>query len=508
MKTKTTFLILILIGFVYNSQSQNFITEWTSTNASSQIQFGAQTIGDPVSYTWSASPSGNSGSGSFARETSGLVTLVDLTIAAGDVVTLSMTPTNLRRFFMNFNTNPNLTNVTQWGSVPWSSMQDAFKGRSGFQISATDIPNLTGVTNMSSMFADCRTFNGPSNISDWNTSSVTNMRGMFRSASAFNQDIGNWDTSAVRDISFMFDQATSFNQNIGNWNTSVVTNMGLTFNNADSFNQDIGSWDTSAVTQMGLMFANTNSFNQDIGNWDTSSVTLMDYMFAQASAFNQDIGNWDTSSVINMNEMFRNASSFNQDIGNWNTSAVEIMNYMFSFATAFNQNIGNWILKPSVQLFRMLDFSGMDCDNYSATLVGWEANNPTVTNRNLGASNRIYGTSAVAARTILVNTRGWTINDSTNGDACGGSLSTLDYDFENQISIYPNPANEYLTINYKDNQKQDISVYSSLGKLLATYKNAENNFQVPVNHLANGLYFMKVQNESGKTATLKFVKNN
>ena len=150
----------------------------------------------------------------------------------------------------------------------------------------------------------------------------------------------------------------------------------------------------------------------------------------------------------------------------------------------------------------------MDCDNYSATLIGWEANNPTVINKVLGAANKRYGTSAVAARDILVNTRGWTINDSTNGDACGASLSTLDYDIENKISIYPNPAKDYLTVHYKANQKHTITVYSSLGKLLATYNNAENNFQVPVAHLANGLYFITVREDSGNTATLKFVKNN
>ena len=48
----------------------------------------------------------------------------------------------------------------------------------------------------------------------------------------------------------------------------------------------------------------------------------------------------------------------------------------------------------------------------------------------------------------------------------------------------------------------------NLGMLLATYKEAENNFQVPVKHLTNGLYFISVQDKSGKTATLKIVKSN
>ncbi len=250
------------------------------------------------------------------------------------------------------------------------------------------------------------------------------------------------------------------------------------------------------------------AFNQDIGYRNTAAVTDMTYMFWGATSFNQAIGNWNTAAVRDMSYMFYANAAFNQAIGNWNTSDVRTMRFMFDNATAFNQNIGNWVLYPTVDLFYMLDDSGMDCDNYSATLVGWEANNPTVTNRNLGPNNLIYGTSAVAARTILVNSRGWILNDSTNGNVCNGSLSASEYTTEKQISIYPNPAKDYLTVHYEANQKHNITLYSILGKLLATYENEENNFQVPVGQLANGLYLVSVRDDSGKTTTLKFVKNN
>ena len=61
------------------------------------------------------------------------------------------------------------------------------------------------------------------------TSQVTNMRGMFKCASSFNQNISSWDTSSVTDMSEMFEGASSFNQPIGNWDTFCVTNMSRMF---------------------------------------------------------------------------------------------------------------------------------------------------------------------------------------------------------------------------------------------------------------------------------------
>lgn len=134
MKTKITILLSILIWVTQFVQSQDFITEWTFPAAATQIRFNALTANGPVNYTWMASPSGTSGSGSFTSATAGLITLDGLTIAAGDVVTLIMEPTNLKRFYIDNGPNRlQLTNVTQWGEVPWTSMQDAFSGCQNLQ---------------------------------------------------------------------------------------------------------------------------------------------------------------------------------------------------------------------------------------------------------------------------------------------------------------------------------------------------------------------------------------
>ena len=348
---------------------QNFITQWNLATAGSgptQLTFGTATSGI-VNYTWQEiSPGSASGSGSW----SGSLTITGL--PAGATIRLQIAPTNFQRISLSTDRN-RLTQIENWGSTAWTNMEFAFYGCANLQVTATDVPNLSGVASMSEMFYGCTNLNSPGNINTWNTTAVTNM-------------------------SEMFDLASAFNQNIGSWNTGAVTNMSRMFNRASAFNQNIGAWNTSAVTSM----------NQ---------------MFYQASAFNQNIGSWNTVAVTNMLAMFFQASAFNQNIGSWNTGAVTNMSSMFSGASAFNQNIGAWTLSSGVFLNTMLDNSGMDCNNYSATLIGWSANPSTPNSRALGATGRQYGTNAVAARTNLTATKGWTITADTPSGAVCGSVS-------------------------------------------------------------------------------------
>ena len=57
--------------------------------------------------------------------------------------------------------------------------------------------------------ANIRSFND--DISRWDTSNVTTMKGMFYIAYAFNGDLSRWDTSNVTTIEGMFCAAYAFN---------------------------------------------------------------------------------------------------------------------------------------------------------------------------------------------------------------------------------------------------------------------------------------------------------
>jgi surface protein len=268
--------------------------------------------------------------------------------------------------FSNGGDKEKILRVDQWGNNQWTSFASAFNGASNLQVTATDTPNLSAVTDMSSMFQNATALTGNASFNTWNTSNVTNMATVFANAKAFNQPIGNWDTgnvtsmyamfvgtdsfnqpiggwdtSSVTNMSFTFLSATAFNQNISGWNTSNVTNMSSIFSGATAFNQPLNSWDVSNAAING-MFKGATSFNQDLSSWDTSNVTDMSGIFSGATAFNRNISSWDTSNVTYMASMFLDASSFNQPIGNWDVSNVTSMNQMFANASSFNQPIGAW----------------------------------------------------------------------------------------------------------------------------------------------------------------------
>ncbi len=272
-------------------------------------------------------------------------------------------------------------------------------------------------------------------ITDWDTSTVTNMSAMFLGASFFNQEIGNWNTAAVTDMSVMFLHASVFNQDIGTWNTGGVTNMKNMFNRAESFDQDIGDWDTTNVTDMSYMFNSAPAFNQDIGGWNTASVTNMRGMFASivaasAPTFNQDIGNWNTANVTDMSAMFysdywAHASVFNQDIGNWNTASVTDMGYMFALASAFNQDLGDWDISSLTNASEMLDSSGMDTANFDRLLAGWSTldigagESAILSGLTLGAEGLTY--TDFTSFSVLSDDYGWTVGGSLSSSVTAGT---------------------------------------------------------------------------------------
>src|SRR5690625_128811 len=393
-----------------------------------------------------------------------------------------------------------------WNTENVTNMVGMFWGASSFNqdIGGRDVSN---VADMVAMFAGAVSFN--QDLGGWDVSNVADMRAMFASASAsyFNQDIGGWDVSNVANMSEMFSGASSFNQDIGGWDISHVTDMGKMFSGALSFNQDIGGWNVSNTINMSWMFANASSFNHDIGGWDVSNVTGMFGMFSRASSFNQDIGGWDVSNVTDMSWMLFGASSFNQDIGGWDVSNVAGMASMFFEASSFNQDIGDWDLSSlgqnndGITAEYMFNNSGIDCENYSETLLGWANNLNTAADVILGADGMQYSPDAESYRNILINDLGWTIE----GDSEGSCTLSVNSEMEITFDLYPNPTNDLVFISGLEGE-ESISLFNISGKLLHSFTTDNTEVSIDMTQFSSGVYFLNIKTKDQIQTTKKVIK--
>ncbi len=187
--------------------------------------------------------------------------------------------------------------IHRWGDHPYNHLCIADHVTDKITILAKDTPNLTKCRSLS------RCFSGQLQIIG---------------------DLSQWDTSNVTDMSHMFVRNTFFNGDISNFNTSKVTDMNNMFAFNTAFNQSLSNFDTSKVTDMSWMFRGNTAFNQPLSNFDTSNVINMTFMFAQNTAFNQTLSNFNTSNVKDMIFMFGNNNTFNHSRSNFNTSNVTV----------------------------------------------------------------------------------------------------------------------------------------------------------------------------------------
>ncbi|MDN3691999.1 BspA family leucine-rich repeat surface protein [Chryseobacterium tructae] len=421
-----------------------------------------------------------------------------------------------------------IVNIEQWGNIAWASMQNAFHRCENLDITATDIPDLSEVNDMSNMFYNCHhlignptinnwdisnvttlvgtfntcyLFNQP--IGNWNTSNVTSMAAMFLMAQKFNQPIGNWNTSKVETTASMFFYAFEFNQPIGSWNMSRNLQMELMFVNALQFNQPIGNWNTSNVIDMHSMFQFATNFNQDISTWDTSKVKLMRYMFLMAEQFNGNISTWNVSSVKDMSNMFNGAKKFNQNISGWDVSSVTSMPYMFSDAKTFDQNLGNWKLNSLQIANNLLENTAISCQNYNNTLYGWSQNQSLANTINISpVTSLVYSTpQADTARDYLINYKGWTITGDAYNPECLSHLGTSDIKMDNKVSIYPNPATDIIYI--KNTTADHYTILDLTGRVVL--KGSMTNEKINIQTLAPGNYLLQLHLKEN-TQNFKLIK--
>ena len=226
--------------------------------------------------------------------------------------------------------------------------------------------NTSKVADMSNMFYGMSKLTNL-NLSNFDTSKVTNMSGMFSiMPSLTTLDISSFDTSKVTDMGFMFSSMSKLTTlNISNSDTSKVTYMRYMFNNMSNLTTlNLFHFDTSKVTNMGYMFSGmSNLVTLDLSSFDTSKVTDMYAMFSDMSKLTTlDLSNFDTSKVTTMYAMFRNMPNLTTlDLSNFDTSKVTNMDSIFSLGSEdiAKDNLGKIYVNNDFDTTKLTNFSEM-----------------------------------------------------------------------------------------------------------------------------------------------------
>jgi surface protein len=428
--------------------------------------------------------------------------------------------------------------ISNWDVSSVTTMNGMFSSAQSFNqpIGDWDVSNVTDMT-----FMFVRTpFNQP--IGNWDVSSVNEMDYMFYEANDFNQPIGNWDVSSVTNMYRMFYQNNVFNQPIGNWNVSNVTNMNEMFSSAFAFNQDISNWCVTNIPSEPSSFSSSSpltesnkpvwgacpsiciSTNSNVtflpdGSGDSYETAITvdcfepDQVLENVNQLQQVcmviehsyLGDLDIELIAPSGQIVllqgQGGGSANLGIP-WATGAVD------GNSNNTTQGVGSQYCFSIDDTLPSLE----DVQDFGAFPAG---DGPGTYNDNFIPAGTYSSDESLAGLVGTLLNGEWRVritdfNSSDNGYLFSWSLE-FDYNSypvlgvvkqnQSEISIYPNPVKNMLTIDGL--VVKDVVIYSVLGK--AVLKTSNKN-TIDVSSLSKGVYFINVS-DGINASTKKFIKD-
>ena len=243
-----------------------------------------------------------------------------------------------------------------------------------------DISNFdtSKVTQMSGMFSGMSSLTSL-DLSNFNTSKVWDMDSMFSGMSSLTSlDLSNFDTSRVAYMRWMFSGMSSLTSfKFSHFGYFYVKMDGMFSGMSSLTSLDLSNFDTSAATSMRVMFSDMSSLTSlDLSSFNTSNVTDMEGMFYNVSSLTSlDLSNLDTSKVEDMVGMFRGMSSLTSlKLPNFNTSKVKDMRMMFynvrSLASLDLSSFDTSNVEDMYAMFaNMFSLTSLDLSNFDTSNV-------------------------------------------------------------------------------------------------------------------------------------------
>lgn len=178
------------------------------------------------------------------------------------------------------------------------------------------------ITDMSELFKDLTIRN--IEIDEWDTSKVTNMNSMFAYCRKFEgTGLEKWDVSNVTDMQEMFAYCKNFNGDLSSWELPKITSLYLTFYKCSNFRgTGLENWDVSNINDMSYAFSGCKSLIADFSYWDVSNVSHMQYAFKECESLDCDLSSWATkvSRVLDMSYAFYKCKNLHCDLSGWKLS--------------------------------------------------------------------------------------------------------------------------------------------------------------------------------------------
>ena len=105
----------------------------------------------------------------------------------------------------------------------------------------------------------------------------------------------------------------------------------------------------------------------------------------------------------------------------------------------------------------------------------------------------------------------FTINQEVRAQNIGfdgtlGTMTSVSDIEQNSLSIFPNPASDYIQINYNGSDIKTVLIEDIFGNIVYSQMVNMRNPVIKISHLNNGLYFVKLQTNNNRTFVSKIVR--
>ena len=316
-------------------------------------------------------------------------------------------------------------------------------------------------------------------------------------------------TKTFTSVSGSFDDGSSFNnyQNNKNcqWliNPSTGTDVVLTFSEFNTeLNNDVVKIYNGATTSSPLIA--TISGNTNPGTIIASSGQMLVTFTTNATVTKSGwVASWTNVAPTNfcggMKLLTSSTETFEDGSGKYNDY--------------YNNTYCKWMLRPTGANIVSIVFNRFDLEvgdkvliyngaTTSASLLGnYTSTNPP------SSVQTTQGTMLVVFQSNAATTaKGWEATYYMNSSVSVDEDSPI-----SNISIFPNPVNNRLSLQLDNNHLKDLTVkiYNSVGREIKVVYfenlNLNSKLDIAVNELVNGLYFIKINGEN-YSSTMKFIK--